>query len=103
MSAQLAERLNSQIGHNAVRTIRFTVSRKVAEAVAQERIEEETDAFYQEDVTEPVPLDETELSQAEQVAAPIKNPALKEIALRVMIADLERKKGRPGRGPRGAR
>lgn len=40
-----------------------------------------------------MPLDDVERSQALKVAGMVKNPRLREAALKVMIKDLEQKKG----------
>ena len=101
MSEELLERLNSHMPHNQVRSIRFTVSNKVASEVVWQAIEEGADAFYEPDPSKPVPLDATEMKQAEHVARAIKDPALRALALRVMVKDLELKKGRNAR-PTGA-
>jgi hypothetical protein len=93
MSNQLKERLNTHLGHTAVRSIRFTVSRKVTDQVMWEALEAESDEFYAADDVVPIPLDETELDQVAHVAAVVRDPRLREVARRVMIRDLERKKG----------
>jgi hypothetical protein len=76
-----------------VRSIRFTVSRKVTDQVMWKALEAESDEFYAADDVVPIPLDETELDQVAHVAAVVRDPRLREVARRVMIRDLERKKG----------
>lgn len=97
MSEELLERLNSHLGHNEVTHIRFTVSRSVDTEATWQTIEDDVDAFYQAEDTEPLPLSATELMQAEHVAQAIKDPSLRALALRVMVKDLELKKGRSAR------
>ena len=97
MSEDLLERLNSHLGHNEVTHIRFTVSRSVDSEATWRTIEDDVDAFYQAEDTEPLPLSATELRQAEHVAQAIKDPSLRALALRVMVKDLELKKGRDAR------
>lgn len=93
MADDLQVRLNAHIGKNAVNSLRFTVSRKVAERRAEETMQATTDAFYTPDTMSPAPLDTIELEQARHVATAIGDPALRELALRVMVKDLEQKKG----------
>ncbi len=76
-----------------MRSIRFTVSKRVAEKRAEERQENDTNEYYQTDATLTEPLSENERQQAAYVAAVIPDDDLREAALRVMIKDLEWKKG----------
>lgn len=92
MSSDLVSRLNAHLGQKAIRSMRFTVSKKVSQEVMWEALEKETEAFYGEDEAPPAPLDSTEMDQARHVAAAVRDPALREVALRVMVRDLERKK-----------
>jgi len=93
MSADLIDRLNTHLGHTAVRSMRFTVSRKVTDEAVWEHTSDEVDEFYKPDETALEPLSETELDQAKHVVSPVRDPELRELALRVMVRDLERKKG----------
>jgi hypothetical protein len=97
MSDELAEQLNSHLGQTTVRAIRFTASRTVSDRVKWEATEDDTDVFYRPDDVEPLPLDGTEVEQARHVAAAIRDQRLRAVALRVMIKDLERKKGQRSR------
>jgi len=100
MSDELRERLNSHLGEDSVRTLRFTVSRKVTDEVGWEELSRDTEDYYSHEVMHPMPLDDIELGQAAQVARMVKNAELRAIALRVMIKDLEQKKGaRSANGP----
>lgn len=93
MSDELQTRLNAHLGEKSVSSLRFTVSRKVADEVGWEALSHETDDYYAHEVVTPVALDDIELGQAEQVARVVKNTGLREVALKVMIKDLEQKKG----------
>ena len=93
MSDELKTRLNTHLGEKSVSSLRFTVSRKVADEVGWEELSRETEGYYAHEVVTPAPLDDIELGQAAQVAHVVKNDALREAALRVMIKDLEQKKG----------
>lgn len=93
MSDELQTRLNAHLGDKSVSSLRFTVSRKVADEVGWEELSRDTDDYYAHEVVTPVALDEVELGQARQVARMVKNTTLREAALKVMIKDLEQKKG----------
>jgi hypothetical protein len=102
MSDELQVRLNSYLGEKSVSSLRFTVSRKVADEVGWEELSRDTEDYYAHEVSRPIPLDGIELDQAAQVARTVKNAELREVALRVMIKDLEQKKGtRSAGGPEG--
>ncbi len=93
MSEDLQNRLNTYLGEESVKALRFTVSRKVADEVGWEALSQSVEEFYETDTVDPVPLDDVERSQALQVAGMVKDPDLREAALKVMIKDLEQKKG----------
>lgn len=93
MSDDLAARINAHLGERAVRSLRFTVSRRVKQEATWEAGAAATEEFYEPDQVEPVPLDDSEIRQAEAIAHAVRDPELREVALRVMIKDLERKKG----------
>lgn len=103
MSAELVDRLNSHLGRNEVRTLRFTVSRKVSDEMKWSAEEDAVDEFYAPDPTEPVALTEREREQALHIAGSVRDPELRELALRVMIKDLERKKGARESAAQGSR
>jgi hypothetical protein len=103
MADDLLGRVNTHVGEKTVRSLRFTVSRKVKDEVVWRMGEGEVAAFYKPLEPTPTQLNEIELQQAAHVASPIKNPELRKAALRVMIKDLEQKKGsRKPTGPQGA-
>lgn len=93
MSSDIIERLNAHLGDGAVRSLRFTVSRKVQADALAAATEEGVDEFYSTDTTDPQPLTQVERAQAEAVASVIKDDGLREAALKVMVRDLELKKG----------
>jgi len=93
MSETYRKRINEELGKNLVRTIRFTVSRKVAEEFRLKRTELEHEEFYLEDVVDSVPLTKTERAQIEASTESIPDAGLREAAVRATVADLEWKKG----------
>ncbi|MDI6901859.1 MAG: DUF721 domain-containing protein [Anaerosomatales bacterium] len=93
MSERLKDGINERIGQELVRSIRFTVSRRVGDDAVRVQAEKDSDEFYEADATPPVSLDESERAQAEYVASVVTDEELRETALRVMVKDLEWKKG----------
>lgn len=93
MTDRFLAAIRSETGQDLVRSIRFTVSKGVSEKRAEERREEETTEYYKTDVDPAAPLTENEREQAVHVAAAVHDEGLRETALRVMIKDLEWKKG----------
>ncbi len=100
MSETYRRRINEELGKNVVRTIRFTVSRKVAEEFRLKRTELELEEFYLQDVVDSVPLTKTERAQVEASTEIIPDGELREAALRATVADLEWKKGLAARKAR---
>jgi hypothetical protein len=92
MSERYREALNEEIGQELVRTIRFTVSKKV--------VEQHHDDFYQEDNVPSVPLTPAELSRVVRSVAAIPDSELREAVLRATIKDLEWKRGIAARNAR---
>ena len=92
MSGELLERLETRLGEKTVRSLRFTVSRKVNDEIVWAAGGSDAEQFYAPEETPRAPLDHTELQQAAHVAAVVKNLEVREAALRVMIKDLEQKK-----------
>lgn len=93
MSGELLERLTERLGDHLVKSLRFTVSRKVRREIAWETSEEEADAYYRPDVVMPQPLDSAEYARAEELTRDIPDQRLREVALRIIVKDLELKKG----------
>lgn len=93
MSTELLDRVNARIGNASVTSLRFTVSRSVKEEIVWRAAEEAAEQAYAPDPDLARPLDDVELKQAEKVASVVNDDALREMALRVMVKDLEQKKG----------
>ncbi|TDB38098.1 MAG: DUF721 domain-containing protein [Actinobacteria bacterium] len=85
--------IRSEIGEGVVKTIRFTVSKQVERSRSIEHEAAKVSEFYQQEATPSIPLSESERLQAEYIADAVKDNHLREAALRVMIKDLEWKKG----------
>lgn len=94
MSEELRDRVNSALGENAVRTIRFTVSRAVDDARVRKAAERDAGRRYGGEYVDPVPLTEAELREIEQEASVIEDEGLREAAIRARVRDREVKKGR---------
>lgn len=84
--------IRSETGKSLVKSIRFTVSKRVSEIHAEEQRVGETEEYYKPDGYPTEPLTENELSQAAHIAAAVHDETLREAALKVMIKDLEWKK-----------
>lgn len=93
MSETLKERLNQETGENLVDTIRFTVSKEVAQDQAGAAKNKQAERRYGGEKVTPKTLTETELAAVERSVASIPNEGLREAALRATIRDLEWKKG----------
>lgn len=87
------ESLRSQIGKGVVRSVRFTVSRRVAQERAKAAQVTLVSEFYKPEPKPSIPLSDIERQQAEYIAGAVTDDGLREAALRVMIKDLEWKKG----------
>lgn len=93
LAGHYLESLNEDLGKGSVASIRFTVSRKVAEELRIERIERLVEEDRAVDKVDSVELTETERAQVESSVAGIADPELREAVLRATVADLEWKKG----------
>jgi len=91
MSERLRVSLNERLGPDTVRSLRFTVSRAAPSAGPGGA--EDPDEPAEPEAPEPLPLTESERAQAAHVAGAVADAGLREAALRVMVKDLERKKG----------
>jgi hypothetical protein len=93
MAEELRVRLNATLGKDPVRSIRFTVSKKVREETrwSEGRLREQE--MHEPDDVPVVPLTDDERLQVEYVAAAIHDQALREAAIRAMTSSLEWKKG----------
>ena len=100
MSETYRTRLNSELGQELVRSVRFSVSRKV-EAERQVAVaEDESGRFYDEDDVDPIPLTEAERTRVEESVSGIADTGLREAVLRATVKDLEWKKGLADRSGR---
>lgn len=88
------EKMRDEMGETPMRSIRFTVSKKVGAEKKVKESEKERSEFYRPDDTPSIPLSRAEMEQVEASASVITDPELKEIAIRATVADLEGKKGR---------
>lgn len=93
LSGHYVKALNEELGKGVVRSIRFTVSPALQREQQEQREVSEHDAFYTEDVVDPVPLAPDELAQVEASVAAIEDDGLRQAVLRATVADLEWKKG----------
>ncbi len=93
MAADLVFRLNEHLGEETVKTLRFTVSRRVAEERSWEASLSASEEEYLPDEVTPERLSDVERMQVEHVASVVTDPELRALALRVMTKDLELKKG----------
>jgi hypothetical protein len=97
MAEDLRERVNQALGENAVRSIRFTVSRAVAEDRLQKTSELDARRRYGGERVEPAALSAEERRQIEEAAAVIESESVREAAIRAQVRDLELKRGRESR------
>jgi hypothetical protein len=93
LSEQYRLAINEALGQETVRSVRFTVSRKVDDTRKREREEIEAEEFYRKDAVESIPLTEQERAQVVASAERIDDQELRETVIRATIADLEWKKG----------
>jgi preprotein translocase subunit SecD len=93
LSDRLVTDLQERAGKRSVRSIRFTVSRKVAEEHRWRRERSDVEETYSEDTVDPVPVTANEMAQIEHLARGIEPASLREAAVRAMRADLEWRKG----------
>lgn len=98
MSEQLRILMREATGTDAVSSVRFTVSRRVAMARQDSRDQEERDALYEPEDVDPVPLTPQERSQVEHAAEGIDDPTLRQAFIEAMVADMELDKGRKAAG-----
>lgn len=93
LSEHYRQALNEELGEEAVKSVRFTVSRKVQLAVERQQEEEAAEREEAEDKVASAPLTDQEKAQVYSSASVISDPELREAAIRATIADLEWKKG----------
>lgn len=85
--------MNEELGQKTVRSVRFTVSRRVENQQHIKAREEEAVEFYSADPTVPVPLSEVERAQVEASAASIPDEQLREAVVKATVAGMEWRKG----------
>ncbi len=85
--------LNTYLGEETVRTIRFTVSRRVAQSRREETARQEIAEFYRSDPSKAFPLTPIERAQVEASASVIDDEELREAAIKATIASMEWRKG----------
>lgn len=93
MAGQLLARLREQMGESSIRGLRFTVKKTVSRIHREEIAAKESERRYGGDRVEPEALSPKELEAVECSVGSIENEALRDIALRATIRDLEWKKG----------
>jgi hypothetical protein len=86
--------VNERLGKELVGSLRFTVSRKVEEGLAEDAEDERRDAAAApHERVEPVAATEAELEQVRRMAAVVADPALREAVTAAAVAHLEWRKG----------
>jgi hypothetical protein len=98
MSEQLRMLVGEATGTDTVKSVRFTVSRRVAMARQDSRDQEEYDELYEPEDVAPIPLTPQERSQVEHAAEGIEDPTLRQAFIEAMVADMELDKGRKAAG-----
>lgn len=93
LSEHYRQAVNEEIGENLVRSVRFTVSKKVAQERALDKALADSEESIAVDRCESVELTPQELAQVEASAASIPDAELRRAVLRATVADLEWKKG----------
>lgn len=93
LAEQYRVRMNEELGHEPVKSVRFTVSKRVAEERHWEQAQQDAEDEKSHDVVESVPLSDVERAQVEASAASIEDDELREAVIRATVADLEWKKG----------
>ncbi len=97
MGEHLRERVNSALGESLVGSVRFTVSKAVAERESRRRSERAVKRGYGGDPVTPEPLGPEEREWVERSADAIPSDSLREAAIRATVRDLEWKKARAKR------
>jgi Dna[CI] antecedent, DciA len=94
LSGRLQDMIEESAGKGAVRSLRFTVSRRVAMSRDAERQDEELDRLYSSEGVAPVPLTPQERAQVEHAAEQIADVELRQAFIEAMVTDMELEKGR---------
>jgi hypothetical protein len=85
--------VNERLGKEAVGSMRFAVSKKVAQETGFEREDEAAEAESRRDRVPPVPLTANEREQLSLMAAAVKSEKLRETVVAAATAHLEWRKG----------
>jgi len=96
LAEEYRSRINQELGNETVRSMRFTVSKKVSEQRGFEKAAKQAEEAEERDRVESVPLTAEERAQIEASTAGIEDDDLREAVLRATIADLEWKKALSG-------
>jgi hypothetical protein len=93
LSEDYREAVNMVLGKEAVSSMRFAVSKKVAEDKAWDDLETVESEQREADRVEPVPATETEAEQIRQMAAAVHDEKVREAVIAAAIRNLEWRKG----------
>jgi hypothetical protein len=93
LSEQYRSAVNERIGKEAVGSIRFAVSNRVAREASVDEEDRAAEAARTHDRVEPVPITPTERGQLERMAASVKNEKLRETVVAAATAHLQWQKG----------
>ncbi len=93
LAEEYRKKINEQMGQDAVRSMRFSVSRKVGEQRRIELAERQAEEAAGGDRFDSIPLSVEERAQVEASASVIEDEGLREAVIRATVADLEWKKG----------
>jgi hypothetical protein len=94
LSGRLQTMIEEAAGKGSVRSLRFTVSRRVAMVRDAERENEELDELYKPDDVQPVALTPQERAQVEHAAEQIEDEELRQAFVEAMVTDMQLEKGR---------
>lgn len=93
MSEHLLENMRKELGQGTVRNIRFTVSQEVEKQRTQEENTKSAARRYGGSRVTPKALGDEQAEELEGLFEEVKDPRLREAAIRAMKRDLEWKKG----------
>jgi hypothetical protein len=93
LSEHYRKAVNERIGKEAVGSMRFAVSKRIAEEASLDAEDAAADADREVDLVEPVALSETEREQLALMAAAVKSDKLRETVIAAASAHLQWRKG----------
>jgi hypothetical protein len=85
--------INDRLGKEAVGSVRFAVSKQVAEVLESEAEDDSHASAGERARIEPLPATQNEIEQLRQMAASVSDPALREAVVAAARAHLEWRKG----------